>query len=193
MQENERDFIIHQPPEFKGIRTDLRYVSHVSYLLSKDSVKKIYEYLKENNIPNFLYNEKTQHYRSLGVTVAYSYEPINQITPWYDKDSSTTLIELGESISIDIGSLNLQEFVDPDGVCFDVIILEHPYFNRAKEILERQGAVWHLGEFVPFIKINNECNLNKLGIKDANLPEFSDSIIVDRKRLMFFGESIQTF
>ena len=182
------EYHIYQPPQYKGIREDLNLVTHVSLLMSLDSISKLHAYLNENNIENFLFNEKTQHYRPVAVTVAYSHQPISFITPRHDKESFTVIEDLDRKIIVPASTdLDIGHFIDPDGQILDVAVIRSPEFEKQKSYLEELGAVWHLGDFLPFIKINDQTTLPPLG--KLNLPEFTDDLVFDRVRYMLFGES----
>ena len=184
------EYHIYQPPQYKGIREDLVLVTHVSYMMSLETVKKVHQYLNDNNIANNIFNEKTQHYRPLAVTLAYSHAPIRGVTPWYDKESFTEILPLDSDIVIRAPvDMQLGCFIDPDGVVFDVMVIRDPVFEEHKKAFDKAGAVWHLGEFLPFIKINDKTTLDSLGSPTNAFPEFTEDLVFDRMRYMLFGES----
>lgn len=181
---------IYQPPKFYGIRTDMNFVTHVSLLLSNVSAQHLYEYLKNNNIPNNIFREKTNEVKLLGLTIAYSYATIYGVTPYMDKESMTQIETLDNPVVFDVGSdFEIHPFTDPDGITFDIASLNSSVFEDMKKEYEKKGAKWHLGDFVPFIKINDYSAIQENQFDFRNLPELEVPLEFDRIRYMTFGET----
>lgn len=160
-------------------RPNTAVVDHISYCMSKEKEDQYFKFIQSN------INRTTGEFRKPHLTVAYSYNAINDF-PKIDFESSIEYL-ISPPVT-DIRAYRYSIYTDPFSINHLVLYVHSETLQEKFKHYISNGATWLHETYEPFMIIESHTDHNTSTI--MTLPPFTYPLLFDVIRFSRFGECL---